>query len=282
MVLLNSQVLRSPCWRPLAPLVLGLLACSNDQPTTACAEDARQPDSADVTASNDVTTADATANPCQDSMSCDSFGDCTLDSLGFCRPASDLDCLKSYYCRLLGRCQIVDGFCGVGNLSQCMWTTGCVSNGHCHEVDGWCRATDTFYCEHSVECLTEGYCTARGGGCVRNGEDDATCAADNDCRDFGRCSSVDGLCVAKTDADCQKSFPCVTWGQCSAVDSQCWNTNPADCAKSTGCDSWGDCQSVNGLCQAGSQQDCDQATGLKKGAYVYASGKCRPIVAPPK
>ena len=96
------------------------------------------------------------------------------------------------------------------------------------------------------------------------------CRASTSCRVFGKCTALQGFCMAMVHADCEGSEGCTQWGECVAGDLP-WDTAPSPlprhrtCWPATPCDTGLGTEKVNacaeiGLCAA------DQGRCLAKAA----------------
>ena len=61
------------------------------------------------------------------------------------------------------------------------------------------------------------------------------CAASDECIENGRCTSVDGDCVATREDDCRWSERCHASGFCSVVEGECLAGSDHDCKRSSAC-----------------------------------------------
>ncbi len=117
----------------------------------------------------------------------------------------------------------------------------CDDAGKCQQVALRC---DT--CAEFGDCAEGLYCDFNVGVCKTVGEKGRVCKADctNDkasCAQLGRCSLVDGYCVALTREDCLLSDRCKLLGQCTAMEGDCWAANDEDCAMGFCCTGYGKC-----------------------------------------
>lgn len=118
----------------------------------------------------------------------------------------------------------------------------CDEDGECREVALRCEPCD------AIDACAEGLFCDFGPSrvCKTVGEKGRVCAADcvNDdamCKQYGRCSLVDGLCVALTREDCVGSDACKLYGKCTPVDNECWVGSDEDCALAYCCTGYGKC-----------------------------------------
>lgn len=124
------------------------------------------------------------------------------------------------------------------------------------------------------------------------------CAGTKSCLIFGKCTPINGVCMAGTNADCEQSQGCKEDGECMSADLPydepenagksgphlaCWKpaSSKDDCRVSRSedepsqCRGAGRCRPVAGICTAGTQQDCEQSEACKEwGACAYKNGEC--------
>jgi hypothetical protein len=106
---------------------------------------------------------------------------------------------------------------------------------------------------------------------------DPDCVALPICRDEGRCSPVDGVCLAVTDADCiELSDVCTRYGTCTASAGACVATSDADCEASSTCTIYGGCRARGGHCIAITDADCERSSGCELYGWCMANlqGEC--------
>ena len=128
-------------------------------------------------------------------------------------------------------------------------------------------------CEHTFDCKKYGLCSMVDGVCKATRDKD--CAESSRCKTHGLCSVIDGECKAVRDKDCAESSECKTDGLCSAVDGECKATKNKDCAESSWCKKYGDCSPIDGTCRATKTEDCTQSQMcLKSGHCSAVNGSC--------
>lgn len=76
---------------------------------------------------------------------------------------------------------------------------------------------------------------------------------------------------------CQQLALCVVEGRCSLVDGECIADSTPDCKESGHCGLYGQCISENGYCTATNSNDCTKAELCKKRECMLVHGRCAPI-----
>ena len=128
-------------------------------------------------------------------------------------------------------------------------------------------------CARSQNCKVWGWCTAVDGLC--QAASDADCKKGKACTASGLCTAKDGQCIATRDTDCKAAKTCTKRGRCTARDGQCITAGNKDCQLSSKCKDKGHCTEKDGKCVIGSRKDCE-ATPLctEDGRCTADDGKC--------
>ncbi len=108
---------------------------------------------------------------------------------------------------------------------SCARSAGCSVFGECGLTeDGTCGPTLEAHCRSAATaCSAEGRCSLVDGRCVATAA--ADCLASTECRALGHCSVFDlGMCGAVTDDDCKSSDRCTLFHQCVAQVGECQNS----------------------------------------------------------
>jgi len=127
--------------------------------------------------------------------------------------------------------------CSCASQRECPTSEDCKKYGACiNEGPNRCVTG----CEKL--CKSEGLCTPDYSdgtlNCVAKHND---CVETGICRQYGRCSAVNGYCIPTSDEQCQKSIECGTKGRCKIVNNECMPTSDIDCSRSWDCTFHGKC-----------------------------------------
>lgn len=146
-------------------------------------------------------------------------------------------------------------------------------DGNCAPVpdDGSCRGLGT---EKIDPCDTNGRCTPIDGLCLAT--ETKHCANVMSCTDEGTCQVIDGVCAPGGDeGTCRESDACRTRGLCGSEGGRCVAASDEDCAASSGCADYGACRKVGRECRAGTEDHCRAAQACRD-AYrcTYEHGYC--------
>lgn len=135
--------------------------------------------------------------------------------------------------------------------------------------------------ESCGQCPVANACES--GTCVPN-----PCAGTDSCRIFGKCTPIQGVCMAGSDDDCAQSESCTEDGECLSErplydkDAEshtehlaCWQPAGEDGECAEQCRAGGRCHAAQGLCAARSDADCEQSEACAEwGACTYGDGEC--------
>ena len=129
-----------------------------------------------------------------------------------CAAVTDANCQESRGCRLFGNCSAAQGICLPLRDEDCAKST---------------------LCQHLQSC----FAAPNGGGCVKReqqpGSDESSkeselsstplenCRQEEDCKKYGRCSLLNGRCVALSVRDCRQGLICKRFGRCRPSAYQC-------------------------------------------------------------
>ena len=144
-----------------------------------------------------------------------------------------LQCLRLRHGKFFILCLILSMFFGTGCENK---ERECIDSPECKKY-GACLNDGPNRCVTGCEplCKTEGLCTpdhSQGLECLAKFND---CREASICREFGRCSAVNGYCIPISDEQCRQSAECGIVGRCKAVNNECMPTSDMDCIRSWGC-----------------------------------------------
>jgi len=179
-------------------------------------------------------------NTCPGTAACTQLGRCQLVA-GRCRAVTDQDCAGSVTCRKLKRCRAERGTCVAGaargvpaggvktGRDRCRGKAACTERGLCLMLQGKCVAPDSKSCRAAAVCRLLGKCVAKGGRCVVGGKGKSRqtpqsadpCRGSKQCKDEGRCRTLEGTCVAAKSSDCKSAAVCRILGKCRARHGRC-------------------------------------------------------------
>jgi hypothetical protein len=186
---------------------------------------------------------------CQASVICQQSGGCTAVN-GVCtmRASSDVECNVSHLCDRLGLCVVKDGHCIAKKESDCKKSDNCSTLGACSYVNHTCQVTTNKECQDSSLCKSEGLCSLYQGACQAITNLD--CVQATSCEVYKQCVAQSGLCAKKVDSDqlCQNSSVCKRLGLCSSVKGICQAKTPQHCFQSMHCKDNASCSLFHGRC----------------------------------
>ncbi len=202
-------------------------------------------------------------------LECKEHGRCT-ERGGRCVATSADDCRRSSACEKQGRCAHVAEECRA-TAEICGARPDCAARGICGEKDGQCAAITAAHCKPTEGCRVEGRCSAVEGTCIAQQED---CANSEACRRFSRCSANAGTCGTFGASDCERGELCRDQGYCTFVKDHCALTSREDCERTDGCKKLGMCSFVADTgksrssktpgCVIGSDADCRKSLVCKE------------------
>jgi hypothetical protein len=195
------------------------------------------------------------------------------------------DCRSNQYCKLSGRCGVVNGKCAPTTDEHCRSSRNCRAYGTCSFANGKCQPTTEAHCLESLHCRSREKCyltrmSDRPG--LRCDPPSKVTEAALSCRTFergkeglrwrclerGECTRVAGRCQATSEADCRASTECKSSGRCSVNKGRCAVLSDADCRGSAVCRKYGKCSLKQGKCAVVSVEDC------RRSEVCGANGPC--------
>lgn len=126
----------------------------------------------------------------------------------------------------------------------------------------------------TLDCKVNGKCSLINGECIATKALD--CLRSERCKEEAWCSPSNGQCTILLDRDCIMSDQCKVYGRCMLYGESCVATKSIECARSLNCKKYGFC-SVDGEggCQATFKADCVRSEVCRKYGFCSAvKGKC--------
>jgi hypothetical protein len=134
------------------------------------------------------------------------------------------------------------------------------------------EAANTNQCYCCGECR-EGRCSLVDGQCVAT--DEQECRKSDACEVRGLCMFLGAACVAGADADCEGSNLCEDKGRCSVKDGVCLALTDEGCAQATVCEEEGRCVAIDGACQPSKDEHCANSMKCAENNRCYfEDGRC--------
>ena len=195
-------------------------------------------------------------------LECSDRGHCTRRD-GKCVASESDDCKRSVACKKFGRCALLGDACQATD-AICKTFDGCSAEGFCGVRAGSCAATDKAHCQPTRGCKEDGRCTPAEGLCLPQADD---CRASQACTKYGQCSSDGRHCFIGSSADCELGEVCKLQGFCTFRDGRCELTSDADCQKTQGCQRQGVCTYIADNHRSG--------TGKQPGCIINGSDDCK-------
>ncbi len=185
-----------------------------------------------------------------------------------CPHASEAACAAGPEATLYGRAAFANGTCIARDDATCRASTvTCAYFGQCAFSPTAPATTCQARTDRDFQASRDPTCTA--GTCIA--ATDADCAAAAICREEGRCTARNNICVGSP-ATCKDSTLCRTLGWCALQpNGQCRPASPTDCQASARCQSFGDCGLRGDTCTACNRSDACRTDGL----CAAVAGICR-------
>jgi hypothetical protein len=185
-------------------------------------------------------------------------------------PPPDAACLA--LCAERGQCGARDDRCQARAREDCLRSRICLEEGRCTPRDGECVVAGDEDCARAALCRSDKQraCLARHGVCVESCAD-----SERFCKVEGRCTDLDGRCVADSSARCRVAETCQHDGNCRAKSGRCVPERDEDCAQSSWCESHAHCTARDETCAVTSGEDCERSRLCREqGLCSFASGRC--------